>query len=434
MNLSSLSKSRGVISFATKQSVAARYYSSSQKISSTNKPFIETAASLISDMKLRVASSLTSSLTSKDRDRLLESLNIRVSTDERTSINENHEKNRDKVDVSIGEAVAAAIAKESTKHKELMKKQQEEIWKRAESATLERVNQDILIQERKLALERWQRDLEEEKKAEERAAFHTNGSGKKTEILQEDSHHPVLGPVLIDLGYKRMHVVSAKTLSAIPIWEKQRAYRHERAKTMATDKMKSLDIGLPGVIALHEAQNGTLTILDGQHRVGMMTILNEKIQDSDHNLDLEQVIVEVFPQLPSSKATHANDIFTEINKAESVKLVDMPGVAKMNDRRIINDCATHLNEMYPDMFKPSQRCRSPHLNIDNLRDAIFAAGVLKRHNIKSQKALVEWVLKRNLEMKDRIEKGAPPNVSALALKKAKKFDFYLGLDLAWLYL
>eukprot|EP00553_Chaetoceros_curvisetus_P009318 CAMPEP_0204618554 /NCGR_PEP_ID=MMETSP0717-20131115/5165_1 /ASSEMBLY_ACC=CAM_ASM_000666 /TAXON_ID=230516 /ORGANISM="Chaetoceros curvisetus" /LENGTH=203 /DNA_ID=CAMNT_0051632317 /DNA_START=58 /DNA_END=669 /DNA_ORIENTATION=+ len=203
---------------------------------------------------------------------------------------------------------------------------------------------------------------------------------------------------------------------------------------MASDKMKSLDLGLPGVITLYEAQDGALTIIDGQHRVGMMTILNEKIKDSDEGTNLEQVIVEVFPHLPSSKATHANDVFTEINKAESVKLVDMPGIAKMTDRRIINECAMQLRDAYPDMFKPSQRCRSPHLNIDNLRDAIFAAGVLKRHNIKSQKALVDWVMEKNLDMKGRFEKSAPPNVSAIALKKAKKFDFYLGLDLGWLYL
>ena len=127
--------------------------------------------------------------------------------------------------------------------------------------------------------------------------------------------------------------------------------------------------------------------------------------------------MEVFPQLPSSKSTHANDIFTEINKAESVKLVDMPGVAKMTDRRIINECATQLKDMYPDMFKPTQRCRAHHLNIDNLRGAVFATGVPKRHNIKSQSVLVEWVMEKNLELKDRFEKDPSPNVSALALKK-----------------
>ena len=57
---------------------------------------------------------------------------------------------------------------------------------------------------------------------------------------------------MVDFGYKRIHVISTQKLAAIPIWEKQRVYRHDRAKLMAKDKLKSMDIGLPGVIALHE--------------------------------------------------------------------------------------------------------------------------------------------------------------------------------------
>jgi len=44
-------------------------------------------------------------------------------------------------------------------------------------------------------------------------------------------------------------------------------------------------------------------------------------------LNLNQILVEVFPS--TSSDDHAQDIFTIINKAEPVKLVDMPGVAKV---------------------------------------------------------------------------------------------------------
>mmetsp|Transcript_7093 Transcript_7093/g.10807 ORF Transcript_7093/g.10807 Transcript_7093/m.10807 type:complete len:218 (-) Transcript_7093:365-1018(-) len=216
---------------------------------------------------------------------------------------------------------------------------------------------------------------------------------------------------------------------------------------MAKDKLKSLDIGLPGVIALHEGLGGELSIIDGQHRVGMLAILESKkipststndkesSNNSNDQLDLDEILVEVFPQKSTSPPSHAQDLFVEINKAEPVKLVDMPGVAKRTDRKIINDAATYLSDTYPDMFKPSQRCRPPHLNIDNLRDAIFASGLLKKHNIKSKSALLKWILEVNGEMGKKYQKetGGSVEVNKNALEKAKKFNFYLGLELSWLH-
>lgn len=179
----------------------------------------------------------------------------------------------------------------------------------------------------------------------------------------------------------------------------------------------------------------------------MMTILEEKILIPDDNIiDLDRVLVEVFPQ-PSSlnnddndndndndtinTNNHAQEIFTEINKAEPVKLLDMPGIAKLSDRRIIDGAASTLLMTYSTMFKPSQKCRVPHLNVDNLRDAIFAAGVLKRHGMKSQKALVKWMMDSNEKMEEKYRRGG--GEGGTAWDKARKHEFYLGLDMAWLY-
>ena len=175
--------------------------------------------------------------------------------------------------------------------------------------------------------------------------------------------------------------------------------------------------------------------------------------NTNSDLDLDQILVEVFTQNPSSSTTHARDIFVEINKAEPVKLVDMPGVAKGADRRIINDAATQLEERFPHMFKASQRCHSPHLNIDNLRDAIFASGLLNKYKITTKTALLKLMLQKNDEMAEKyagkdkpvttiptdtdevkLTKGALAKERKFqsALAKAKKFNFYLGLDSSWL--
>lgn len=162
----------------------------------------------------------------------------------------------------------------------------------------------------------------------------------------------------------------------------------------------------------------------------MMTILQEtKTQVS---IDLDRIMVEVFPQ--SDSETHAQDLFTEINKAEPVKLVDMPGVASETDRQTITKSASRLQQKFPEMFRASQKCRAPHLNVDNLRDALFASDVIKRHKLKSPKALEEWMVQQNELLGKRYQNEEHASkVSSAALQKATKYNFYLGLDSSWLY-
>lgn len=315
------------------------------------------ATSIFKNLKLKIASSLTSSLSSTDRTKLLQSLNINVDEEghrELKAQKDELEKKGAVPDKSIGEAVAAAVAKEAAKNKELSQKKIDEIWKRAEEATTERLKNDLLIKERKLAMKRWEMELEEEKNrlAREKDQSHTGNVNALP--ISEDTHHPILGKAIVDLGYKRVHLVSAKSLSSIPIWEKQRVYRHDRAKEMAADKMKSLSLGLPGVIAIHETNDGDLSILDGQHRVGMMTILQELIQkkgdeEESNLLDLTQILVEVFPMSFSphytSEGHHAKDIFTEINKAEPVAVLDLPGKNEIFDFLVCNYLLVKLTNM-----------------------------------------------------------------------------------------
>jgi hypothetical protein len=192
---------------------------------------------------------------------------------------------------------------------------------------------------------------------------------------------------------------------------------------------------------------GVLSIIDGQHRVAMLTILAEKrakskAGDDSSFFDLDQILVEVFPEEKAKKddyssSSHAEEIFLEINKAEPVKLVDLPGIAlTKSDRNTINEGASRLEAAFPAMFSESQRCRPPHLNVDNLRDALFASDVVKRHGLKSPKALETWMLQQNDTMKQEYlsETSAKAGaVSKSALDKAIKNGFFLGLDSSWLY-
>ena len=278
--------------------------------------------------------------------------------------------------------------------------------------------------------------------AEEKTMFSTES---------EIDVHPILGPVIQDFGYKRIHVLSAGKLGTIPIWKKQRIYRHERAISMVNDKWKSMDLGLPGIICLHEDKNGKLAIVDGQHRVGMMMMLrdkqrkfqleNEDEQQTEGTIDFERVLVEVYPYRETDgeeveeEEKHVQDLFLEINKAEPVKLVDMPGVAKAKDRKIITEAVDELYDLYPSMFSPSQRCRIPNVNVDNMRNNLFGANVMKKHKLTTSKKLLGWLVEQNKVLQEKYENDeeARGAVSPKAWKKASTNQFYLGLESRWLY-
>ena len=95
------------------------------------------------------------------------------------------------------------------------------------------------------------------------------------------------------------------------------------------------------------------------------------------------------------------------------------------------------------MFKASQACRSPHLNVDVLRAELHRSELLRRHQIRTADQLVEWIEQTNRELGSRTDsawRGAAgegartKSDGALtnALAKAKEHQFWLGLGYEWL--
>mmetsp|Transcript_32957 Transcript_32957/g.54425 ORF Transcript_32957/g.54425 Transcript_32957/m.54425 type:complete len:411 (-) Transcript_32957:25-1257(-) len=375
------------------------------------------------NLRWRAAEVLTNGLSPEEKAQLLGTLDGVGATRKEDDPENNDDSTI--IQQTIGEAVAAARMEESQRQTSKWEKERESLLREAEAAARARVESDLLVQERRvLAMGRWQKELS----AEEQASA-ISGATTITSTTSSIAH-PILGAVVVDLGYKRVYQVSAAILASIPVWKKQRVYRHDRAKVIATDKMKTLPLGMPGIVVLHEDQNGKLSILDGQHRVGALALLSKKAPEG---LDLDGILVEVYTSNDSTNDS-AEAIFVEINKSEPIKLVDMPGVAKAGDRKIITSAAAKLHKQYPEMFKPSQQCRPPHLNVDNLRDAIFASELLKRHDLKSTTALVQWMQAQNEVLAAKFQQAAAAGkANPKALEKAKQYDFYLGLESSWLY-
>lgn len=287
------------------------------------------------------------------------------------------------------------------------------------------------------------RSLSQEEKQHLKEMRDATKKATNNEDAGASEDHPILGPVIVDLGYKRIHLVSSGRLGTIPIWKRQRTYRNDRARRMASDKQATMNLGFPGIICLYEDSKGGLSILDGQHRVGMMQTLREmqNKEGSSSNTDeiFQNVLVEVYSD-PSEETERslqgksvAEQVFVEINKAEPLKMLDIPGVASTADRNLITEAVETLRDQFPAMFSTSQRCRPPNVNIDNLRNSIFGANILLRHELTTSGKLLNWLLEQNAKLGETYERDEQRQkfLSSKAWTKASKNGFYLGLESSW---
>lgn len=425
MSISKLTASSGLL----RRQYGDRFKSTRVNSSSTSSTLLKGATDLFVSLRWKAAKTLTESLNETERGQLLRTYQpTPVVLDENKAVS----NPTPTPSVSIDEAVAAAVWKEQQRLASVTDEAVARAVEQAEAAAQARVQAELaVIQHRQKSFNAWQNSLDQERGGDTSLA---PSKPTNDHELEATDSHPILGACVADLGTKRIYLATAKALASVPVWNQQRIYRHDRAKIMAADKVKTSHLGLLGVIALYEdSSTGKLSIVDGQHRVGMMTIL-----ESNYGMTIENVLVEVYTSQSHDDEEGADlnvaTIFEEINKAEPVKLVDMPGIMKAKDRNTLNGGVERLYERFPsEMFSTSSRCRAPHVNLDLMRDAIFAANVIEKHQLKSAKALEEWLLDQNerLEKKFTSDATARESVSKQALAKAQKNGFYLGLETTW---
>lgn len=223
----------------------------------------ESANELFSSLRWKAANALTLSLSEEERQRLLARIHPSAATkDAESSAAATAAPKPEAVSSkSIAEAVAAARLEEAQKHETKWKAEREQLLAEADRAARARVESELATQQRRMQFEQWQKAVEAERRSMVNQSTTTMNAVEpvtvEAQVVQETSslsedHHPILGPMVKDLGTKRLYLVSADTLENIPVWEKQRTFRPDRAKSMAQDKMKTLHLGWLGAIVLHE--------------------------------------------------------------------------------------------------------------------------------------------------------------------------------------
>ena len=207
--------------------------SSNNSNSNSSNVFME----FIASMRWKATNALTSSLSNEERTLLLQRLDKHHSKDTSSTNNPNQKQSKtsDDMDVqhTIAEAVAAARVQEAQRSQQKWQAQKEALLKEAETAARARVEADLAIQRRRVQFDQWQAQVEQAKNkvkpvgddGDAASSPEEKQQGPQSQQLQQQdqdtSSHPLLGPCVLDLGYKRIHVVGTEALTAIPVWEKQ---------------------------------------------------------------------------------------------------------------------------------------------------------------------------------------------------------------------
>lgn len=300
--------------------------------------------------------------------------------------------------------------------------------------------------------------ISEEQKEEKQVVLKPLEPKVKTEI---NLFHPLLGERVSDLGYKQVYLSNIRSLMKTPVWKRQRILRPERAALIANSKIsKGLASTISGPISVYWNNNTQeIGIIDGQHRVGALMILAQK----GHWNDLDRnVLVEVFP-VNEEKDVAA--LFREINSAEPVRMIDMPtasdagqqeedgessdqsdpqpATTEINTTQVVSGAVEMLAQEYSVMFKPSSRCKPPHLNIDVTRDELFQSGALSRSGAKTTEEFYNYLKHVNTKLGAKLEKDSKLDsdvpctgkrtTQQAAWAKAQANKFFLGLDKGWMY-
>ncbi|KAJ1622197.1 hypothetical protein T492DRAFT_1064134 [Pavlovales sp. CCMP2436] len=298
---------------------------------------------------------------------------------------------------------------------------------------------------------------------------------------QAGSRHPIFGRLLADLGYKRIYLASARSLIAsVPIWCRQRPV--EKAKVAEIRAAKRGDgFAFPGVLSLFEMVKPAgrvalaldypqaFGIFDGQHRLcaiaGMLrhTVADEAEDGIDGGANLRVAVAADGPRVSRAATskegaaaegaaapselledvevlaevywTHSEaevkQWYVELNKAEIVKEIDLPDQIAPHKKVIIDEAVELLRHKFPDMFKPSERCRPPHLHRDTLRNKLFNHDIVDAHLLDAR-ALLGCLERVNAKLGERADASWPAPIRK-ALPKARAQGFFLGLnDYGWL--
>lgn len=336
--------------------------------------------------------------------------------------------------------------------------------------------------------------LENERVHEELAAMRQREprrAASSTDTERNTDLHPNFGRLLVDMGHKRLYLASARTVvNSVPLWSKQRPCNEARVDEIVRAKASAPHF--IGAVSCFEFVGSTgqasvicpqpRGIFDGQHRIcaaakllapaeclartadggdsgsagcsdgaadgaaasgarvvslrprraaaplpGALTTDDRPAEQAPVLYDDFELLVEVYPVKTKGDI---NALYLEVNKAESVKEIDLPDAIAPAKKGVIDEAVDNLRRTNADMFRPSERCRPPHIHFDTLRNRLFQHPATE--SVGTAAELLKQLQTINAHLAARPRSEWPSRLHK-SLEKAQAHGFWLGLgDYAWL--
>jgi len=240
--------------------------------------------------------------------------------------------------------------------------------------------------------------------------FSESKNETKNDIIDEEKEINFLDSLIYEDDYKKLFkTTTQKFVNNIEIWVGQRTLNDEHIRDLA--RAFSINGNVMGTIKLVRTVDGSIRLLDGQHRVeALKQILNYE-PNFDCNLLLELYETD---RLESPK-THR--LFENANNVLNVQPEDR---ANKNALLIIDRLSTQFEGMLKD-----GKCNRPFVNKKILFEKLKKA--FKQIDIEED-FMFEKILEANKELKEMENDLAESNK-----QKCKKSGCYLGSvkDCSW---
>ena len=169
--------------------------------------------------------------------------------------------------------------------------------------------------------------------------------------------------------------------------------------------------------------------------VRMIDLIEHETTDSQNDC------VELTSPMETSSSNSTTTVQNDEPSTPIIKATNQiePDLTQPDKIALLTETIESLAKLKPEMFKPSSRCKPPHLNIDVMRDDLFQSNFLQRHSIATSTDLLLKLSELNQQQKSIITsqsgniREAASKSMQLAIQKATEYDFFLGLEKTWMY-
>ena len=213
-------------------------------------------------------------------------------------------------------------------------------------------------------------------------------------------------------------------LTTIDNWSNNRPPDETRVEAIKDSLMKRQPTHIDGIMLVWNKPDGSLQCFDGIHRLrAIMDLERDACKDT-------RILIRHYKGYSEGQII---DEFIRINKTIPVSSIYTKKEAELEMRLTIESVVKHIQQTYPQFFKPSSKPNTPHINRDIFMEKLVE--MIENDERKRSWDTTKW-LHYLKQISNTIESRNAAGIRSYritkrALEKCKKYDFWLFAHKTW---